>query len=280
MNSVHGKVVLVTGASSGIGKAVAERLAQDGYTVYGTSRKAPVSDKPEHGFKAGGMSGTLEMIQLDVRSEDSAKKAVEYVVEKEGTIDILINNAGVGIAGSVEDTAVEEALWQFETNFFGTHRMCRHVIPVMREKGKGLIINISSVASIFAIPYQAMYSASKRALEAMTEALRMELEPFGIKAALVLPGDTKTGFTGNRQFAEAANDRSAYRDRCRKAVEVMVRDETTGPGPKVVADAVACVITKRNPPVRVVVGFKYKAFAFLQRILPSRLVLYILSKMY
>ncbi|MDF2591821.1 MAG: short-chain dehydrogenase/reductase [Clostridia bacterium] len=145
MSKIYGNVVLVAGASSGMGKAIAEALSEDGYKVYGTSRKAPTEGAEDVQNQAGGF---IKMIQLDVCSDESAKAAVDLVREKEGRIDILINCAGFALAGAVEDTTHEEAYREFNTNFFGIHRMCRYVAPIMRQNGKGLIINISSTAGL------------------------------------------------------------------------------------------------------------------------------------
>lgn len=274
-SSPSDKVVLITGASSGIGKCLASFLSQRGYRVYGTSRKAPVKQEDS---QPGDQ--LVEMIQLDVCSDESVDQAVNYVVQREGRIDILVNNAGFGLAGAVEDVSHEEAYRQFDTNFFGVLRLCRKVIPIMRKQKSGTIINISSVAAQFPIPYQSMYSASKSALELMTEAMRIELKPFGIKVCLVEPGDTRTGFTGNRQTARAALEDSVYGERFNKAVNAMIRDELNGPTPEGVAKAVFRLIRRKNPPIRKVVGLKYKVFVFLKRLLPSRIVEYLITKMY
>jgi len=275
MESRYGKVVLVTGASSGIGKAIAERLANEGFRVYGTSRKAEGEEVIIEETASGGF---FKLINLDVRSNESAQKAAAYVTEKEGSIDILINNAGFGISGPIEETTPEEAISQFDTNFFGMHRMVRSVLPGMRERGKGLIINISSVAGLFALPYQAFYCASKYAVEAFSEALRMEVKDFGIKVSLIEPGDTKTGFTQNRYFCEGSKH-SAYK-RSQMSVEKMMRDEQNGPGPEIIANIVVRILKRKNPPVRVIAGFSYKLLVFLKRLLPSRLVVFLVSKIY
>jgi short-subunit dehydrogenase len=273
MKSISNKVILLTGASSGIGKAVASDLAQLGAKVYGTSRKL------SSGYTDESDSKFPKMIQLDVCSEESVSHVVNYVLEKEGRIDVLINNAGSGIAGAVEDTTIAESYQQFNTNFFGVLRMCREVLPILRRQQKGLIINIGSVAGIFAIPYQSMYSASKFALEAMTESLRIETKPFGIRAVLIEPGDTKTGFTANRQMV-AANAGSVYEKSCINSIQTMAKSEQNASEPKAILKVIRRVIRKNNPPIRVVVGFDYKLMVFAKRLLPAKMVEFVISKMY
>lgn len=276
MKTVYGDVVLITGASSGIGKALANFLMSQGYKVYGTTRK-PVARETE--LKTSPNGGYLRMIQLDVRSEESIRKALEYIIEREGALHVLINNAGFGIAGSVEDTTAAEAHQQFDTNFFGVLRMCNQVVPIMRRQHKGLIINVSSVAGLIAIPFQGMYSASKYAVEALTEALRMEVKPFGIRVTMVEPGDTKTGFTANRQTVAAAGD-SIYKERFTRSIRVMADSEQNGPEPKTILRIVAKLLQRKNPPIRTVIGGSYKMIVFLKRVLPSRFVEFVVSRIY
>ncbi|MDF2521186.1 MAG: short-chain dehydrogenase/reductase [Clostridia bacterium] len=278
MNKLYGDVVLVVGASSGMGKAIAEALASEDYKVYGTSRKAEMP-KEQDEIAAAQSGGFLKMLQLDVCSQESIERAVNFIKEKEGGIDILVNCPGFALAGSVEDTSFEEAFMEFNTNFFGIHRVCRSVLPVMREKSKGLIINISSTAGLIPVPFQSFYSASKFALEAMTEGMRSEVKPFGINVAMVEPGDTKTGFTNSRVFVKDSKD-SAYKNVFDSSIERMIKDEQSGPPPVGVVKTVMRMINSSNPPVRVVVGPINKVLAFLKRVLPSRLVVYIVSKLY
>lgn len=280
MKSIDGKVVLVTGASSGIGKALAESLAAKGAKVYGSSRKA--SDAKASGAKPAASpseKGFVKMIRLDVRSDESVSAAVKQVMEIEGRIDILINNAGYTLAGAVEDISGDEAFRQFDTNFFGALRTCRAVMPIMRAQADGLIINISSVAGLVSLPYQSLYSASKYALEAATEAIRTEARQFGIRAVLIEPGDTKTNATANRQVAAAAAG-SVYGKACMKAVETMAKSEQSAPEPRAILRVVARVIARKHPPIRVTVGFEYKLVVLLTRILPAKLVAFIMSKVY
>ena len=293
MKKHYGNIVLVTGASSGIGKSCAEYLAAMCYRVYGTSRKAQEPSEQGMNEAADGngnaqenrtgdrdRQGSVTMIRMDVCSEASVKAAIDYIIAREGEIGIVVNNAGMGIAGSVEDTSPEEAFLQFDTNFFGVHRVTRQVLPHMRKNGRGLIINISSVGALFPIPYQSMYVASKAAVEVMSGSLRNELRNFGIRVCVVEPGDTKTGFTGNRLFVKEGGEDSAYHLHSRKSIAVMEKDELNGPDPIVVAKAVARAIKRKNPPACITVGMGYKALVFLKRLVPRSFESFVVAKMY
>jgi NAD(P)-dependent dehydrogenase (short-subunit alcohol dehydrogenase family) len=286
------QVVLITGASSGIGRACAEHLHARGYRVYGTSRGAawPTGHPPDNARAVGqasslpaaassrpagsdvGQASSLPytLVPLDVTSDESVGAAIQVVLDREGAIDVVVNNAGFGIAGAVEDTPADEARAQLETNFFGTVRVCRAVLPAMRREGAGCIVNISSIAGLVGIPFQALYSASKFAVEGFTEALRMEVAPFGIRVALVEPGDFRTGFTANRRVVAGTSD--AYRDRRARAVGVMEHDETHGPDPVAVARLVHRIVTLRSPRLRYSVGpASERLVLMLKRFVPARL---------
>ncbi|MCE5235707.1 MAG: SDR family NAD(P)-dependent oxidoreductase [Eubacteriales bacterium] len=267
----YGSVALVTGASSGIGYETAHALAKLGFTVYGGSRRG--------GEDAAYGGGNITMLKMDVTDGASVKKAVDDILEKEGRIDILINCAGNGIAGAVEDCSGEEALKQMDVNYAGALRCIGAVLPSMREKRNGLIVNIGSVGGIFSIPFQTLYSSSKYAVEALTEGLRIELKPWGVKASLVEPGDVKTGFTSARAYAEGCKA-SAYGARCAQAIKQMERDEQNGKAPGVVVKEILKTIRSKNPPVRRTVGGMYKVLVFLKRLLPARLVEALLDTMY
>ncbi len=174
------QVILITGASSGFGKVTAQALAGKGYVVYGTSRRI-----------ANGNIGQIRMLIADVTDENSVRSAVNRIMDEQGHIDVLINNAGMGIGGALEMATDEEISSQMDTNFMGMVRMCRAVLPIMRKQRQGKIINISSIAGRIAVPYQGFYSASKFAIEGYSEALSMEVYPFGIKVCVVEPGDFK-----------------------------------------------------------------------------------------
>jgi NAD(P)-dependent dehydrogenase (short-subunit alcohol dehydrogenase family) len=208
--------VLITGASSGFGRAIAEAVAARGDIVYGTTRRVVLPPTE---------CERVRMLTMDVDDPASVDAAVGRMITEAGRIDVLINNAGFGIAGAIEDTSDAEARAQFETNFFGLHRVCRAVLPQMRKQGSGRMVNVSSLAGLVAIPYQALYCASKHAIEAYTEALRMEMKPFGIHVSMIEPGDFATSFTDNRRMVDGCAEGSAHHARCRTAVARMQEDE-------------------------------------------------------
>ena len=254
-------VVLVTGASSGFGHAIARALLQRGHRVYGTGRNPTAA-----------ASAAIALIAMDVNDDASVAAGVAHVLTDAGRIDAVVNNAGLGYAGALEDTTVEEARWQFETNLFGVHRVCRAVLPHMRERGAGRIVNMSSLGGLVTVPFQGMYCASKYALEAYTQALRMEVRPFGIQVAMIEPGDFATGFTANRRMTAASDTNSPYAARCRSAVAKMAEDEsaTTDIGPVVRAaiDAVESDRTRLRYPVA---SRLQLALVGLRHVLPQRL---------
>jgi short-subunit dehydrogenase len=268
------KIVLITGASAGFGSASAEHLARLGHRVYGTSRRAD--------FPASvGSPSAVQMIPMDVCDDDSVRRAIDFVHKQEGRIDVVVNNAGIGLAGAIEDTAVEEAKSLFETNFFGVLRVCRTVLPILRAQGSGLIINVSSLGGLVTIPFQGFYSASKYALESMSDAMRMELQPFGIRVALIEPGDFKTGFTESRIFSAEAGEGSIYRESCQRAVAVMEHDEQNGADPRLFAELLARIIDDPSPRNRYPVGALGQRLAVAaRRFVPSALLDKALSAIY
>jgi NAD(P)-dependent dehydrogenase (short-subunit alcohol dehydrogenase family) len=269
--------VLVTGASSGIGKACAEYLFMRRCRVYGTSRRTPHVEPRSTPPEAVPL---FQTIPLDITSDESVERAVGLVLASEGRIDAVVNNAGFGLAGAVESTTIAEAREQFETNFFGTMRVCRAVLPAMRLQGHGHILNVSSVAGQIGIPFQAIYSATKFAVEGLTEALRLEVAPFGIRAVLIEPGDFRTGFTANRRRT-AGGDAAAYAERQASALHVMEHDEMQGATPEAVGRLVHRVIMMRFPRARYAVGPATETLALaLKRFAPSRLFEWGLAKYY
>jgi NAD(P)-dependent dehydrogenase (short-subunit alcohol dehydrogenase family) len=241
-NSMYSKIALVTGASSGIGEATAQQLAQAGFKVYGTSRRG-----------AQGEARGYEMLALDVTSDASVQSAVASVMLLEGRIDLLVNNAGVGIApAGAEESSIEQAQSMFDTNFFGTVRMTRAVLPHMRARGEGRIINIGSVLGFLPMPYSALYAATKHAIEGYTESLDHELRNWGIRALVVEPAYTNTPFDANMLQADAKLD--AYRE-LRAAVGLRLRELMAGAdGPDVVARVVLKAAQARSPKLRYTAG--------------------------
>jgi NAD(P)-dependent dehydrogenase (short-subunit alcohol dehydrogenase family) len=248
------QVILVTGASSGIGAAIAARLAAEGHRVFGTGRKA--ASKKQDG---------IEMLELDVRSDPSVKHCVESVLKSAGRLDVLVNNAGYLLAGAIEEVSIQEAEAQFDTNFFGVARMVQAVLPGMRKQRSGKIINMSSLAGMVPVPFWGFYNASKFAVEGFTESLRLELKPLGIRVAMIEPGAIKTPF-----YAQAAPSPMAeyapWRDR---AIKTMKGFEEKAPGPELVAETVSRVVAQENPALRNRITREATLFPLLRWLLPA-----------
>ena len=209
---------------------------------------------------------------MDVDREDSVREGVARVLAAEGRIDVLVNNAGFGLAGAVEDTSIEEARSLIETNLLGPLRLCRAVLPAMRDQGCGLIVNVSSLAGRAAVPFQGIYSATKFALEGLTEALRMEARPFGVAVVLLEPGDLRTGFTASRRVVAAARVNPAYRERFARALAAMEKDERHGAGPGAAAAALVRIVGARSPRLRYAVGpLTERSAVWLRRFAPPAL---------
>lgn len=274
MRYPNGKNILVTGATSGIGLASCQLLASKGYRVWGISRSAVAQTMDLQG---------IHFSQMDVTEEASVQIAIKRIwaeaMEETGKgISLVLHCAGMGIGGAAEDTSQLYAEKQMMTNYYGVLRVNRILSPLMRTQKRSLVLVMGSVAGRIGIPYQSHYSSSKFALEAYVEALRMEGRQFGIYATILEPGDTKTGFTTNRKMVVPPN--SPYAEQAFKAVGKMERDELDGVSPHFVAKSVLKLAGKRNPPIRKVVGTRYKALLFAKRLLPDRMVELILIKMY
>ena len=259
------KVVVITGGSSGIGLHAAKHLAQHGWRVYELSRREAGTEAAVH-------------IRADVTDEQQVKAAVESVIAREGRIDVVINNAGFGISGAVEYTDTEEALRQFDVNFFGMVRMNHAVLPVMHRQGYGRIINMSSVAAPIAIPFQAYYSASKAAVRTYSLALQSEVKPYGIEICCIMPGDIATGFTAARRKNPAGDE--LYNGRISRSVAVMEHDELTGIPAETAGVFVARKAMQEKVPVLCTLGRKYKLFVFLTRLLPVQVLTDLVGKIY
>ncbi len=238
--------------------------------VFGTTRRSPAEVRTEV-CQDLDPSCHLEFLQVDVTDDRSVLVAVEHIRSEKGRIDALVNCAGFGTAAAIEDTLPEDFLAVLDTNLLGTLRCCRAVLPHMRRQRSGTIVNISSIAGRMGIPFQGSYSASKYALEGMTEALRMEVRSFGVNVVLVEPGDFKTGFTDHRQTTALAKKETSYKTGMCKALSVMEADERGGKTPEPVARSVERVLAMRSPRVRYVVGpMSERIAAGLKRVLPSK----------
>lgn len=253
------KVVLITGGSSGIGKSIGEFLHYKGYRVYGTSRN------PEKVFQS-----VFPLVSLDVRNVDSIHLAVAQIIQDAGRLDIVINNAGVGITGPLEEIPMVEIKNNFETNFFGPIEVIKAVLPQMRSQQSGLIINITSIAAYMGLPYRSVYSASKGALELITEALRMEVKSFGIEITNVAPGDFATNIAASR-FHAPIIEGSAYETTYGTVLKTMDEHVNSGNNPTEMAEVVFQIIQNSHPKIHYKVGaFMQKFSIVLKRILPDK----------
>ncbi|MBR4548329.1 MAG: SDR family oxidoreductase [Oscillospiraceae bacterium] len=259
------KVVIVTGGTSGIGLNTARILSEKGCRVYEFSRRESGTDAAVH-------------IQADVTDEAQVRRAVDTVLEREGRIDVVINNAGFGISGAVEYTDTKDAQRQFDVNFFGMVRVNRAVLPIMHRQGCGRILNMSSVAAPIAIPFQTFYSATKAAVRTYSMALQSEVRPYGIEVCAIMPGDIATGFTAARAKNPAGDD--AYGGRISRSVAVMEHDERTGIPAEKAGAFVAKKALQKKVPVVCTLGGKYKLFVFLTRLMPNDLQVYLIGKIY
>jgi NAD(P)-dependent dehydrogenase (short-subunit alcohol dehydrogenase family) len=253
------KVVLITGGSSGIGKSIGEYLHHKGFVVYGTSRN------PEKV-----LNSVFTLIALDVRDTDSINKAVAKVIAVSGRLDVVINNAGVGITGPLEEIPTVEIKNNFETNFFGPIEVMKADLPQMRLQQSGLIINITSIAGYMGLPYRSVYSASKGALELITEGLRMEVKSFGIRITNVAPGDFATNIASGRFHAPLIKG-SAYERAYGQTLKTMDEHVDSGSNPNEMAEAVYAIIQNPDPKIHYKVGvFMQKFSIVLKRILPDK----------
>lgn len=259
------KIAIVTGGTSGIGRATALALKDAGYTVYELSRRAE------------GVEG-LHHISADVTDQQAVNDAVAQIMEAEGHIDALVNNAGFGISGAVEYTDTADAQRLMDTNFFGMVRVNRAVLPILHRQGSGRIVNISSVAGPIPIPFQTYYSAAKAAINAYTLALANEVRPYGITVCAVQPGDIRTGFTAAREKSIAGDE--AYGGRISRSVGRMEHDEQTGMDPAAAGGFVARVALKHSHKPLYTIGFSYKLFTLMVKVFPARFINYLVSGLY
>jgi NAD(P)-dependent dehydrogenase (short-subunit alcohol dehydrogenase family) len=255
------KVILITGISSGFGKETSELLAKEGHTVYGTVRKI-------YDYK-----GPVNILRMDLTDALSIRNAVLSVVQKEGRIDVLINNAGMHTGGPVETLPLEYIKLQMNTNFIGTVAVIKEVLPIMRSKGGGTIINFSSIGGLLGLPYQGIYSSAKFALEGLSEALRIEVRQFNIKVILINPSDFRTGSSANRRkYLAPTGPDDPYREQYNKTLATIEKDEANGGNPVILAKKIVRIVGLKNPRQRYFVAtFVSKLAVALKHILPSKL---------
>lgn len=252
------KVVLITGGSSGIGKSIGEFLQTKNFKVYGTSRNP--KNYPDSKFT---------ILALDVTKPETISRCIEEVLQLESKIDVLVNNAGAGITGPIEEIPDAELKKNFETNFFGPIHVIKAVLPTMRAQKSGLIINITSIAGYMGLPYRGVYSASKGALELITEAFRMELKPFNVQMANVAPGDFATNIAAGRYHAPVLEN-SPYKMSYGNTLKTMDAHVDSGSDPQQMAEVIFKIITTKRPKIHYKVGaFMQKFSIVLKRILPD-----------
>ena len=261
-------VILITGISSGFGLAMARQLSADGHTVYGTVRRDVEQVSGVHYLRA------------DVRDTFSVQAVVEAVLAAEGRIDVLVNNAGMGIGGPVEFAPEADVQLQMDTNFMGQVRFVQAVLPAMRRQGGGKILCFSSIGGVMGLPFQGFYSASKFAIEGFCEAMQIEVRRHGIQVILIEPGDFSTGFTASR-IKQLSDEAAAAYPSLHKSVGSFERDEQTGLGPEFLARKVSKIISRKHPRFRyVIASFIQKLSIPLKRILPARAFARVLSLFY
>lgn len=254
------KVVLITGASSGIGKSIGEYLALKGMTVYGTSR-----DSSRY------LDSKIKLIDLDVKSESSIQLCVNRILKEEKKIDVLINNAGVGITGPLEEIPQDQIINNFKTNFYGPINLIKEALPIMRNNNSGMIINITSVAAYVGTPFRSIYSASKAALDLVSETLNMETKNFNVNIVTIAPGEFATDIA-SRRFHSELNDTSPYYDKYSKSLDSINTHVNKGENPIKIAKKVFEIINCKNPKKKYIVGsFLERISPYLKLILPQKI---------
>ncbi len=264
------KIILITGVSSGFGRVTSRLLADEGHKVYGTVRK---SEEPD---------SKVFLIRMDLTDIGSIKNTVKTIIDKEGRIDVLINNAGMHTGGPVETSSPENIRLQIDTNFIGTVHLTREVLPYMRQQGGGKIINFSSIGGLMGLPFQALYSAAKYAIEGFSEALRMEVKQFNIKVILINPGDFHTNNTLNRRnFLAATGPEDPYHKQFEKTLKVIEKDELNGRDPELLARKIIRIVEQKNPKQHYIIGsFDQKMAVVIKRLVPGKLFSGILESHY
>jgi short-subunit dehydrogenase len=263
------KVILITGISSGFGKETAALLAKKGHVVYGTIRKSAETEP------------LVKTLQMDLMNLDSIAKAVQTVVQHEGRIDVLINNAGMHTGGPIETLPMEYVKMQMDTNFMGLVHLTREVLPVMRKQGSGTIINFGSIGGLMGLPFQGFYSAGKFAVEGFSEALRMEVKQFNIHVVVINPGDFTTSNSANRRnfLAHSADD--PYKTQFTKTLSIIENDESKGWAPEILAKKIVNIVDCKKPKQRyIIASLEQKLAVVLKFILPGRIFSKILEGHY
>ncbi|MFA7075078.1 MAG: SDR family NAD(P)-dependent oxidoreductase [Candidatus Izemoplasmatales bacterium] len=261
------KTVVISGASSGIGFATANFLQSKGYNVIGLSRKYPIE---QYKFK---------YLLCDITKETDVVNCCNEINKLFDNVEVLINCAGMGVSGALEYSSLEEGKRIFDVNVFGQFLLTKNMLPLLRKAKSPRIINIGSVAGILTIPFQTFYSMTKAAITSFSEGLRIELAPFNIQVSTVHPGDIQTGFTKNREMPKTIEN-SLYNERIKVSIERMARDEENGMSALSVSKVIFKLIRKKRMPIAKTVGFQYKVFVLLNRLLPKKLVSYVIKKMY
>jgi len=257
------KVILITGASAGMGKEFAKELLQDGHIVYGAARRV---EKMED-LRALG----VKILEMDVSDEISMVKGVETIVKAEGRIDVLINNAGFGSYGAVEDVPMSDARYQLEVNVFGAAHLIQLVLPHMRKQQSGKILNVTSIGGKIALPLGGWYHASKFALEALSDSLRMEVKKFGIDVVVIEPGGVKTewsGITVDNMMKISGN--TAYKQLAEQFSKSLTSIEDKVAEPIVIVELVRKAINAKKPKTRYAGGYMAGVALFMRKILPDR----------
>lgn len=254
------KVVLVTGGTSGIGLAICHYLNSKGFTVYGTGRSVDRLSLPQ----------TIRWIKMDVTEMASIQSAIQQIENEAGRIDVLINNAGIGMAGAIEECNMPDVMLMFDTNVYGVLRTSKAVLPVMRRQKKGLIINVSSIGGLMGLPYRGIYSSTKSSVETISEALSMEVMQFGVDVVLIEPGDFNTGINEKRKVVQPPEN-SPYEKDFNRIHEIIKDEVNKGEDPLLIGALVFKIINQRHPKLRYRIGNKTSKLAlFLKKLLPNR----------
>jgi len=269
------QIVLLTGASAGIGKATAELLMKAGAIIYGASRGGSPQQKDDTS------QGVIIPVKMDVNSESDIQAVVKQIIDTHGKLDVVIANAGNGIAGAIEETSVDEVRYQFETNFFGVVKTIQACLPIFREQGYGKIITVSSLAGVIPIPFQTFYSSVKAALMLFMNGLAIEVKPYGIQCCTIMPGDTKTAFTSARKYTQASqNEKSPYYKTMKKSVSRMEHDEQNGMSAEAVARPIVQQVLNKRMHTFYVTGIVNQFYYHLFNVLPTNWRLWIIGKLY